>query len=265
MMACRARFLVVFGLAASNPKLTEQGFQTVFRLFGRDDLQGRMGGDLLADRFGGKPIAIVHDGRVFGQGLAEMAKKRLNQRGITEAMFEAIEFGQVDYSDVIQKMQTMGIEVLYYGGLKYEAGLILRQAHDRGYELQLVAGDTMGGEDFALIAGPANDGTLFTSPPIPMANPEAIALAKRFESKGFSGKSGPFRAYASVQVWARAVERAGTSVPSAVAETLRASQFDTVLGSIGFDQKGDVTGANTFVWYVWKGGELKPLEEPANH
>jgi branched-chain amino acid transport system substrate-binding protein len=265
MMACRARFLVVFGLAASNPKLTEQGFQTVFRLFGRDDLQGRMGGDLLADRFGGKPIAIVHDGRVFGQGLAEMAKKRLNQRGITEAMFEAIEFGQVDYSDVIQKMQTMGIEVLYYGGLKYEAGLILRQAHDRGYELQLVAGDTMGGEDFALIAGPANDGTLFTSPPIPMANPEAIALAKRFESKGFSGKSGPFRAYASVQVWARAVERAGTSVPSAVAETLRASQFDTVLGSIGFDQKGDVTGSNTFVWYVWKGGELKPLEEPANH
>ena len=41
----------------------------------------------------------------------------------------------------------------------------------------------------------------------------------------------------------------------------RASQFDTVLGRIGFDQKGDVTGANTFVWYIWKGGELVPLEE----
>jgi branched-chain amino acid transport system substrate-binding protein len=56
---------------ASNPKLTEQGFPTVFRLFGRDDVQGRIGGDLLADRFGAKPIAILHDGRVFGQGLAE--------------------------------------------------------------------------------------------------------------------------------------------------------------------------------------------------
>ena len=127
--------------AASNPKLTEQGFQTVFRLFGRDDVQGRMGGDLLADRFGAKPIAILHDGRVFGQGLAEEAKKRLNQRGIAEAMFEAIQFGQVDYSDVIRKMQAMGIEVLYYGGLRHEAGLILRQAHDRGYNLQLVSGD----------------------------------------------------------------------------------------------------------------------------
>ena len=66
-------------------------------------------------------------------------------------------------------------------------------------------------------------------------------------------------------MWAQAVERAGTFKPSAVAETLRASQFDTVLGRVGFDQKGDVTGANTFVWYVWKGGELVPLEEaPAN-
>ena len=99
-----------------------------------------------------------------------------------------------------------------------------------------------------------------THAPIPMADPEAARLAKRFAAKGFAGLPGPFRAYAVIQVWARAVERAGTSAPSAVAETLRASQFDTVLGRIGFDQKGDVTGANTFVWYVWKGGEFAPLE-----
>jgi branched-chain amino acid transport system substrate-binding protein len=69
-----------------------------------------------------------------------------------------------------------------------------------------------------------------------------------------------------IQVWARAVERAGTFKAGAVAETLRASQLDTVLGRIGFDSKGDVTGANTFVWYVWKGGETVPLEEaPANN
>ena len=252
--------------AASNPKLTEQGFQTVFRLYGRDDVQGSMGGDLLAERFGAKPIAILHDGRVFGQGLAEQAKKRLNQRGIVEAMFEAIQFGQVDYSDVIRKMQAMGIEVLYYGGLRHEAGLILRQAHDRGYNLQLVSGDTLGSDDFILIAGQAADGTLFTNTPFPMADPEIALLAKRFASKDFGGKPGPFRAYAVIQVWAQAVERAGTFTPSAVAETLRASQFDTVLGRIGFDPKGDVTGADTFVWYVWKGGEPVPLKEaPANN
>lgn len=69
-------------------------------------------------------------------------------------MYEAIEPGQVDYSDVVRKMQGMSVDVLYYAGFRQEAGLIARQAHDRGYDLQLVAADGIGGEDFALIAGP---------------------------------------------------------------------------------------------------------------
>jgi branched-chain amino acid transport system substrate-binding protein len=98
-----------------------------------------------------------------------------------------------------------------------------------------------------------------------MADPEAVPLAKRFAAKGFGGKPGPFRAYVVIQVWAQAVERAGTFEPSAVADTLRASEFNTVLGRVGFGPKGDVTGANTFIWYVWKGGAPMPLEEaPGN-
>jgi branched-chain amino acid transport system substrate-binding protein len=258
--------ILMISSGASNPKLTEQGFQSVFRLFGRDDVQGRMGGDLLADRFGKRPIAILHDGRVFGQGIAQEAKRQLNQRGVLEAMFEAIPYGQVDYSGVVQKMRAKGIEVLYYGGLRREAGLILRQAHDSGYNLQLVSGDGVTGEDFGLIAGPGAEGTLVTHAPIPMTDPEAVRLAKEFVSKGFSGSPGTYRSYAAIEVWARAVERAGTFTPSAVAETLMASQFDTVLGRIGFDQKGDVTGANSFIWYVYKGTHYAPLEEaPGNN
>jgi branched-chain amino acid transport system substrate-binding protein len=88
-------------------------------------------------------------------------------------------------------------------------------------------------------------------------------LAKRFAARDFGGKPGPFpfHAYAVIQVWAQAVERAGTFKAGPVAETLRASQFDTVLGRVGFGPKGDVTGANTFIWYVWKGGEPVPLKE----
>jgi branched-chain amino acid transport system substrate-binding protein len=66
----------------TNPKLTEQGFPTVFRICGRDDRQGRIAGDFLAERFGNQLIAILHDGGVYGQGLAEYAKARLNERGI---------------------------------------------------------------------------------------------------------------------------------------------------------------------------------------
>jgi branched-chain amino acid transport system substrate-binding protein len=240
---------------ATNPKLTEQGFTNVFRLVGRDDLQGRMAGDLLSERWANKPIAILHDGQDFGKGLAEETRKRLNERGITAAMFEAIEPGKADYWDVVQKMRAMGVEVLYYGGYKHEAGLIIRQAREHGYQLHLVGGDGIGGEDFALIAGSASDGTLMTAPPVP-SGPEAAELAWKFTERS----QNTFNAYTALQAWAQAVEMAGTFETEAVAKSLRAQKFDTVLGRIGFDHKGDVTGYDTFVWYVWKGGKSAPVE-----
>ena len=76
--------------------------------------------------------------------------------------------------------------------------------------------------------------------------------------------SSPMRAalysYAAVQLWAQAVEKAGTVEPKAVAAALHANQFDTVLGTIGFDEKGDVTGYEPFVWYVWREGNYAPVD-----
>jgi hypothetical protein len=43
----------------------------------------------------------------------------------------------------------------------------IRQAREHGYELQLVAGDGIGNEDFGLIVGEASDGTLMTNSPVP--------------------------------------------------------------------------------------------------
>jgi len=140
----------------------------------------------------------------------------------------------------------------------------MRQAHDRGYKLQLVAADGIGGEDFALIAGPAADGTLMTYAPSPLADPEAALLAERFAAEGYAGSFGlgTFRSYAIVQAWAQAVEHAGTFAPAAVAEALHSHQFDTVLGRIAFDQKGDVTGFDP--WYVWQGGDYEPAPNLAD-
>jgi branched-chain amino acid transport system substrate-binding protein len=57
--------------------------------------------------------------------------------------------------------------------------------------------------------------------------------------------------YGAVQAWSQAVEKAGSFKLKLVIKALREGTFDTVLGKIGFDEKGDVTGMNTFVWYVF--------------
>ena len=63
-----------------------------------------------------------------------------------------------------------------------------------------------------------------------------------------------------MQVWAQAVEKAGTVEAKAVAAALRTQEFDTVLGTIGFDDKGDVYGYEPFVWYVWQEGNYAPVD-----
>lgn len=156
---------------ATNPMLTERGLDNVFRVIGRDDLQGRIAGDLLADRWPDKRIAIVHDGEAHGRGLAEEARARLAQRGVDPVMFEVIDPRRSDYAGLLQRLERAEVQVRYYGGDMREAGLIVRQAAERGYALQLVAGD-----------------------------------------------------------------------------------------GIGFDEKGDVTGYDPFVWYVWKDGDYTPFE-----
>jgi branched-chain amino acid transport system substrate-binding protein len=60
---------------ATNPLLTEQGFTNVFRMVGRDDVQGRIAGDLLAGRWSGKRIAILHDGTLCWVGSGSMPRR----------------------------------------------------------------------------------------------------------------------------------------------------------------------------------------------
>jgi branched-chain amino acid transport system substrate-binding protein len=252
--------LLMISNAATNPLLTERGLANVFRVVGRDDQQGTIAGNYLSDRWGDKSIAIAHDGEAYGRGLAEETKRQLNARGVQEALFTEIRPGNADYGELIAKLSAVGADVVYYGGYAPEAGLIIRQARNAGDDVQLVVGDGVATEDFWLIAGPAGAGTLMTVWPDARQNPEAVAVVAKFRAVNFEPLGGTLNSYATIQVWAQAVTQAGTFELESVAQTLRSKQFDTVLGTIGFDAKGDVTGYDTFAWYVWKDGAYAPVD-----
>jgi branched-chain amino acid transport system substrate-binding protein len=244
---------------STNPMLTEQGYANVFRTIGRDDAQGIVAGNYLADHWNDKKIAILHDNTTYGKGLADETKKQLNKRGVTEAIYEGYAPEKNDYSAEIAALKAADVAVLYLGGRHHAAALMARAARDRGYSLQLVSGDTMATEEFGLIAGPAAEGTLFTFSTDPRQNTEAVPVVERFRAQNFEPAGYTLLSYAAVQVWAQAVEKAGSLELQAVIASLRKHQFDTVLGRIDFDDKGDLT-AQTWIWYVWKGGEYMPLK-----
>lgn len=244
--------------ASTNPRFTDEGGDNVFRVCGRDDQQGAVAGDYLAEVWGDMKIAIIHDGSTYGKGLADETRKQLHKRGITEALYEPFVPGARDYSDLVAEVQEAGIEVIYFGGYSSEAGLIVRQAHDRGYDVQVVGGDSLTNDEFWMITGPVGEGTLMTFGPDARANSAAAPVVARFRERGFEPAGYTLHTYAAIQVWAEAVRNTQTLELDAVVATLRNDEFDTVLGNIGFDAKGDVT-APGYVWYRWTNGEYVPV------
>ena len=239
--------------ASTNPKLTDEGGPGVFRTCGRDDQQGIVAGNYIADKFGGVKVAVLHDKTAYGKGLADETNKQLVKRGVTAAMYEAYTAGEKDYSALVSKMKANGIGLIYIGGYHTEAGLILRQAREQGLGAQLMSGDALVTQEYWQITGPVGEGTLMTFSPDPRKNPGAAGIVKRFRDAGIEPEGYVLYTYAAIQAWAQAATKAGSVKFDPMIKSLKANKFDTVLGSIGFDDKGDVT-APGYVFYVWSKG-----------
>ena len=239
--------------ASTNPKLTEMGKENVFRTCGRDDQQGQVAGTFLAEKYKDGKVAILHDKSAYGKGLADETKAAMNKAGKQETVYEAYTAGERDYSALVTKLKAEGIDVVYVGGYHTEAGLLLRQMRQQGMKTQLISGDALVTQEFWGITGEAGEGTLMTFSPDPRKNPVAAPVVEKFRAKGIEPEGYVLYTYGTVQAWAQAAEKAKSTDTAKVIEALHANQFDTVLGSIGFDKKGDVT-APGYVFYEWKNG-----------
>jgi branched-chain amino acid transport system substrate-binding protein len=244
--------------ASTNPQLTEQGFDNVFRTCGRDDQQGQVAANYVVDNNVGSKIAVLHDKTAYGKGLADEFKKQLNARGVEEAMYEAITAGDKDFTALITKMKEAGVDLIYLGGYHTEAGLITRQAHEQGIGAQMMSGDALVTDEYWAITGDTGQGTLMTFSPDPRKNEVAQPVVQEFQAQGYDPEGYTLYTYAAVQAWAQAVEKAGSTDLDAVIEQLHGNQFDTVLGPISFDEKGDVQGSN-YVLYKWDNGEYTEI------
>jgi branched-chain amino acid transport system substrate-binding protein len=246
--------------AATNPKITERNMWNIFRTCGRDDQQGGVAGAIIADKFKGKRVAVVHDKTTYGQGLAEETRKAMNAKGLKEVLFEGVNVGDKDYSALVSKIKAARADLVYWGGLHDTGGLILRQLRDQGVKATFMGADGITDDEFAAIAGPGAEGTLMTFSPDPRTNPANKQIIEVFRKKGFEPQAYTLYSYAAVQVIKQAAETAKSLDPKKVAEVMHSGKvFNTVLGDISFDKKGDVTGymvggkkKDRYVLYIWK-------------
>ena len=253
--------------ASTNPTVTERKMWNIFRVCGRDDQQGQVAGEYIAKHFKGKKIAVVHDKTTYGKGLADEMKKTINKAGMKEVLYEGINTGEKDFSALVSKIKQSGADLIYWGGLYTEGGLIVRQMRDQGVKAPLMGGDGITSDEFASVGGPGVEGTLMTYGPDPRNKPDAKKVVEEFRAKKFEPEAYTLYSYAGVQIIKQAAEAAKSLDPKKVAEKMHSGmQFKTVLGDISYDKKGDITKLD-YVMYVWKkdpSGKITYVECPGS-
>ncbi|MDB5509819.1 MAG: amino acid transporter substrate binding protein [Hyphomicrobiales bacterium] len=238
--------------ASTNPTLTERKLWNVFRTCGRDDQQGGIAAEYIVANLKDKRIAVLHDKTTYGKGLADETKKAMNAKGVKEVVYEGINPGERDYRAVVTKLKAQRVDVLYWGGLHPEAGVLLTQMREQGMKTVLMGGDGIATSELAAIAADAVEGTLMTFGPSPTKRPDAAAIVKTFTDKSINPESYTLYSYASVQVIKQAADKAQSLDTKKVAEAMHSGMtFDTVIGKFSFDKKGDRNDAD-YVMYVWK-------------
>lgn len=248
--------------ASTNPAITEQGIATLFRTIGRDDRQGEAAAAMIAARWPAARLVILDDGSAYGAGLADALAAALTARHFPIALRRVYDRHGADFQAAAEAVKAAHADLVYLSGDELNVGILASTCRAAGVMAQFIGGDSMINPRFRMAASEAAEGAIFSFPPDLARLPEAAPALARFTAAGIEPDGYALLAYAAVQAWAQAVATAGTTDAAAVARRLRERAFDTAIGPVRFDAKGDIEGRPAdFVWYHWLHGSAQALGE----
>jgi len=246
--------ILVITPGSTNPKVTERGLPTVFRMCGRDDQQGPLAADFIVKKLKAKKIAVVHDKDTYGQGIADAMRDRLKELKADNrvVLYEGLTRGEKDFNALVTKIKASGADTVYFGGLYNEAGPLLRQLREQGLKVNFLSGD--GSLDPAIVTAAGGPqfvvGAYMTSVREARNIPASQKVVKKMKDAGFDPAGFTLYAYASLQSIAEAMKATKSTDGEKLADWLKNHTVTTVLGPKNWDAKGDLKERG-FSIYVW--------------
>jgi len=248
--------------ALAAGKTQVRPYKSYFRVCATDDIQGPFGADYAVKDLGKKKIAIVHDKKAYGQGLATAFAAQAKKDGATVLPTETINPGDKDFSALITKLKSESPDYLFYGGEYPEASLITKQMKAAGLNIPLAGGDGVDAADYIKIAGSAANGDYATALGAPT---DKLDSAKQFladyKAAGYSDPADPYgaaafdAANAIIKALAKSYGegKSGQALRDEIVKEVQDSDFAGVTGQISFDQFGDTNNKVLTVYKVENG------------
>ena len=240
--------------SATAVKYTAQGYPGAFRLMANDAQQGAALGAFAAKQFPKGRFAVVDDRTQYGQGLADEFIKAAKAAGGTLLTRQYTTDKATDFLAILTAIKAEKPDLVFFGGMDPQGAPMARQMKQLGINAPLLGGDGLQTANFIKLAGADAEGTLASSPGVPLDKmPGGADFKSRYEKK-----YGPIQLYApyaydAMKVLAAAIERAGSTEHAKLAAAMRASDHAGVTGRVRYDAKGDITGGAVTLYQVNNG------------
>jgi branched-chain amino acid transport system substrate-binding protein len=245
--------------SATNPKYTQQGFKTAFRVVANDGQLGGTLGRFAVKEVKGKSIAVIDDRTAYGQGVADEFEKAVKAAGGKIVGREFTNDKATDFNAILTKLKGKKPDVVFFGGMDAVAGPMLRQMKQLAINAKFMGGDGICSEELAKLAGDAMaDGQVVCAEAGGIGK-EKQAGMDAFKKKFKEAYKADVQIYApyvydAVNVMVAAMVKANSADPAKYLPELAKINHDGITGKIAFDAKGDIkNGALTL--YTYKAGK----------
>jgi branched-chain amino acid transport system substrate-binding protein len=228
--------------SATNPKYTEQGFKTAFRLVANDNQQGKVVGEYIARELKSKALAIIDDRTAYGQGVADVVERSAKAAGANVVAREFTTDRSTDFKAILTKIKGTRPDVLFFGGIDTQAGPMLQQMRGLGIDAQFIGADGIQSTELFKLGGSAVEGTLASFPGLPLARmPKGESFGERYRKKWNQDVVlyAP-QGYDAFNVFVEAMKKAGSTDPAKFLPEVAKTDYNGITGPIRFDEKGDI-------------------------
>ena len=246
--------LVTVSASATNPDLSQNGWDTFHRLLGNDATQAPAAAKYISETLGAKKVFVVDDASEYGKYIGEGVAEELGDLVVDT---DTVQQKQTDFGPTVTKVKASGADALWFGGYYTEAGLLVKQLRAAGWEGTYLSGDGSNDPGFIEAAGAsAAEGAILTCPCAPSTDD---FIAKYQEVTNAEPGTYSAEGYDAANVLLQGIADGNTD-REGLLDWVNGYDDASLTKQIQWDETGEVSEVVIYAYKV-EGGKIVPGEE----
>lgn len=255
--------IVQISPSSTNPKYTQQGFKTAFRVVANDAQLGRVLGQYAVKTLAAKNVAVIDDRTAYGQGVAEEFAKGVKAAGGSVVASQYTNNKATDFNAILTAIKAKKPDVIFFGGMDAVGGPMLQQMKQLGINAKFMGGDGICTGSLPGLAGAGlGENQVYCAEAGGVEDARKAGLDKfRAAYKKRYGIDVVYTAayaYDATYAVVDAMQKAQSAEPAKYLPELAKISYPGVTGTIAFDAKGDIKDG-TLTLYTYRGGKRTEL------